>query len=184
MADQNRWRKNIPEDFQGKMADKWDGEIPLKPIFWSTFSIALAVFIAFVFNIWLMDTWDGYRASQVRVSPLAEAQERLVHVDPKLQPSPEAELTEMKEEQEEHMASYGWIDPLERRVHIPVERAMEIVIDEKGTAAPGSIEPAPAPVDVEAAAEMDAGEMAPAADGNSAAAADPASEEHSDAGDH
>lgn len=179
MADQDLWRKNLPEDFQGKMADEWDGEIPLKPIFWSTFSIAVAVFIAFVFNIWLMETWDGYRATSVRVSPLAEAQQRFEHVDPKLQPSPEAELTVMKEEQEEHLESYGWIDPLERRVHIPVDRAMEIVLDEKGdeTDVPQTdmIEPAQdEPVDVEAAAT----ESAAATD------SDEAADDHGNAGDH
>ena len=167
MADQNLWRKNLPEDFQGKMADEWDGEIPLKPIFWSTFAIALSVFIAFVFNIWLMEAWDGYRASKVQLSPLAEAQQRFEHVDPKLQASPEAELIVMKEEQEEQLASYGWIDPIERRVHIPVERAMEIVIDEKGSDVPEpAIEPAQdEPVDVDAATETTA-------------------TDHGDAGDH
>lgn len=182
MADQDLWRKNLQEDledFQGKMADEWDGEIPLKPIFWSTFAIALSVFIAFVFNIWLMDTWDGYRASKVRLSPLAEAQQRYEHVDPKLQPSPEAELIEMKEEQEEHLASYGWIDPLERRVHIPVERAMEIVLDEKGGEAHQVLEPAiepgqDEPVDVEAADEPTTADHGGSGD----------SEDHSGAGDH
>lgn len=174
MADQDLWRKNLPEDFQGKMADEWDGEIPLKPIIWSTVSIAVAVFIAFVFNIWLMEAWDGYRATSVRVSPLAEAQQRFEHVDPKLQPSPEAELIVMQEEQEEHLESYGWIDPLERRVHIPVERAMEIVLDEKGddeaeVPQTDMIEPAQdEPVDVEAAAED----------------SEEAADDHGDAGDH
>ncbi|MDA8015940.1 MAG: hypothetical protein MPN21_00720 [Thermoanaerobaculia bacterium] len=170
MADQDLWRKNLPEDWQGKMADEWDGEIPLKPIFWSTFAVALSVFIAFVLNIWLMEAWDGYRASKVRVSPLAEAQERFEHVDPKLQASPEAELIEMQEQQEEQLASYGWIDPIDRRVHIPVERAMEIVLDEKTSAVAETIEPVEdAPVDVGAAADQES---------------EPAAADHGDAGDH
>lgn len=152
MADQDLWRKDLPDDWQGKMADDWDGEIPMKPILWSTFAIAVAVFVAFVFNLWLMEAWDGYRASSVRQSPVAEAQAPLRHVDPKLQASPEAELEAMNEELEEQLASYGWVDPLERRVHIPVERAMEIVIDQKS--APATIEPTPEePVDVDAATD-------------------------------
>lgn len=167
MADQDLWRKNLPEGWQGKMADDWDGEIPLKPIYWSVFAIALSVLIAFVLNIWFMETWDEGRASKVRVSPLAEAQQRFEHVNPKLQPKPEIELNAMKAEQEEHLASYGWVDPIERRVHIPVERAMEIVLDERGfsVVAGEALEPAPdAPVDVDPA--------------------DAAADEHGDAGDH
>lgn len=179
MADQDLWRKNLPEDWQGKMADRWDGEIPLKPIFWSAFAIVVSVFIAFVFNIWLMGAWDGYRASSVRVSPLAEAQARFQHVDPKLQQSPEAELIVMKEEQKEHLASFGWIDPIEHRVHIPVTRAMEIVLEEKGATAASAgetIEPAQdPPVDVDASASTDAEEHA--ADDHSA-------DGHGTAGDH
>lgn len=149
MSEQDQWRKNLPEDWQGKQADSWDGEVPLKPILWSAGAVAGAVLVAFVFNAWLMNAWDGMRAAKVRQSPLAEARERLVPVSPKLQAHPEAEWSEMKAEHATHLASYGWIDPLEQRVHLPVARAMELVLDEK--AGPGTIEPTPdAPVDVPA----------------------------------
>ena len=152
MSDQDLWRKNLPDDWQGKMADEWDGEIPLKPIFWSAAAVAIAVFVAFVINAWLIGAWDG--AQEVRQSPLVEARERFEHVDPKLQASPEAELTEMKEAEAERMSSYGWVDQLDERIHLPVERAMDLVLADN-VGQPATIEPGQdAPVDIDASGDM------------------------------
>lgn len=170
MADKDLWRKNLPDDWQGKMADTWDGEIPLKPVYWSAAAVAIAVFVAFVFNAWLMDAWVG--TQEVRESPLVEARSRFEHVNPKLQPKPEIELAAMKEAEKEHLASYGWVDELDERVHIPVERAMDIVLADKA-GQPATIEPGQGdPVDIEPT-EADGQATGDDGDGADGAADDP-----------
>jgi hypothetical protein len=82
----------------------------------------------------------------------------------------------MKAELKEHLGSYGWIDPIEQRVYIPVDRAMELVLEQNETA--GSIEPPNAPVAIESAADPATAEDATADPAASDHAADPASGDH------
>lgn len=176
MSDQDQWRKDLPEGWQGKQSETWDGEVPLKPIVWSVVAVAISVLVAFVFNAWLMSTWNDYRAVGVRQSPLVEARERILPVRPKLQQSPEEELIVMKAELKEHLGSYGWIDPIEQRVYIPVDRAMELVLEQNATV--GSIEPPNAPVAIESAEDHTAADPASTDPAASDHAADPAAGDH------
>ncbi|MCG8457518.1 MAG: hypothetical protein MI919_14685 [Holophagales bacterium] len=151
MADQDLWRKNIPADFQGKMADEWDGEIPMKPIVWSTVAIVIAFVIAVIFCYWLMvGPFETMRQAMVKsyVSPMAEANARRLPPTPLLQSKPEAEMDVWLETMEERTSGYGWVDQLDNRVHIPIEKGMELVLADRG-AMPTSVEPATeGPVDV------------------------------------
>lgn len=46
-----------------------------------------------------------------------------------LQRDPAAELAQVLEEQRARLGSYGWIDPEKRILHIPVERAVELLLE-------------------------------------------------------
>ncbi|MEO1082932.1 MAG: hypothetical protein AAFY88_01680 [Acidobacteriota bacterium] len=158
MADRELWRKNLPEDFDGRHADVWDGEVPMKPIIWSTVAIAISVLVAFVFCWGLIVFFEG-NLEEPTLSPIAEANERRLPPQPWVQPKPEVEMDELREQLAERMSGYGWSDQLEGMVHIPVEEAKEIVLASAG-ALPVSVEPAAdQPVDVEAevADEADGG---------------------------
>ena len=151
MADQDLWRKNIPADFQGKMATEWDGEIPMKPIIWSSVAVVIAFLVAVFFCFWLMvGPLETLRQAVVKsyVSPMAEANARRLPPTPLLQSKPEAEMDVWLETMEERTSGYGWVDQLDNRVHIPIEKGMELVLADRG-AMPTSVEPATeGPVDV------------------------------------
>jgi len=51
--------------------------------------------------------------------------------EPRLQIDPEADLQRYREEQIRTLNSYGWASPAEQRVRIPIERAMEMVVQGK-----------------------------------------------------
>lgn len=149
MADRELWRKNLPEDFEGKHGEHWDDEVRMAPIVWSSIAVVIAVAVAFGFCWWLIVVFDDYKG-EPELSPIAEANERRLPPTPWLQPKPEVELDEMREQLAERLAGYGWSDQLEGLVHIPVEEAKEIVLAGAG-APPVAVEPAPEqPVDVEA----------------------------------
>lgn len=126
MADRDLWRKNIPEDFQGKMGENWDDDVLMGPIYWSTIGIAGSVAFAFVLCWFLMPAFD-LTLEETHLSPLAEANERRLPPQPWLQPKPEMEMDAMLEQNAEHLASYGWTDQLTGVVHIPVDRAMDLM---------------------------------------------------------
>ena len=158
MGDHELWRKNIPEDFQGKMGEHWDDEISVAPIVWSSVAIVAAVAAAFVLCWILMGTPlnhipETYWGFETQLSPLAEANRRRLPPTPWLQSSPEMELDAMLEEQTEHNNSYGWNDELNGLVRIPIDQAMDLVAATLEQA-PASVEPTEEePVDVEPAAE-------------------------------
>lgn len=49
--------------------------------------------------------------------------------DPRLQVMPAAELQRIRAEEQEKLTGYGWVEPNAGVVRIPVERAMELVIE-------------------------------------------------------
>ncbi len=48
--------------------------------------------------------------------------------EPRLQVSPEKDLTELEAHQSSRLHSYGWVDRKAGLVHIPIERAMDLLL--------------------------------------------------------
>ena len=46
---------------------------------------------------------------------------------PRLQPNPVADLNKFRLLEEEQLDSYGWVDPQAGKIHIPIERAIDIL---------------------------------------------------------
>jgi hypothetical protein len=66
---------------------------------------------------------------RIPASPLYE--ENQVPPEPRLQVYPQLDLKKLREIEDAHLNSYGWVDRTNGVVHMPIERAMEIVL-EKG----------------------------------------------------
>lgn len=61
--------------------------------------------------------------------PRVEAQERRVPPDPRLQDHPESDLVRMRAEDERVLGSYAWENQGKGTVRVPIERAMEMVLE-------------------------------------------------------
>ncbi|MGH7798106.1 MAG: hypothetical protein ACREQ2_24860 [Candidatus Binatia bacterium] len=72
---------------------------------------------------------------------------------PRLEIQPGRALKAMREQEEAHLRAYGWIDQEKGIVHIPIERAMEILV-KKGL--PARQSKAPATGDGRGAKQVDA----------------------------
>ncbi len=144
------WRKNIPADFDGRQGKDWDDEIDVGIVYKSAAAIVIAVVVAFVF-CWLLI--DGFAAfsEEPEMSPLAEANLRRLPPSPQLQPTPEGELNAMRAEMAVQTEEYGWADQMNRRVHIPVAKAMDMVLAQQPKVvsdkpvSPEPVAPEPAP---------------------------------------
>jgi len=49
---------------------------------------------------------------------------------PHLQDKPRQEYLDYRREQEEQLNSYGWVDREQRVVHIPIARAMDLIVEQ------------------------------------------------------
>jgi hypothetical protein len=69
-------------------------------------------------------------------SPLREA--RVAPPEPRLQTQPAADLEQLRRDEERRLDSYGWIDREHRILRMPIDRAMDLMIQRGG---PGKTPP-------------------------------------------
>lgn len=126
-----------------------------KPVFY--FFLTLGVVILLVaFAMWGMfrhlgsSQYAGHRTT----NPIMTSNEELKEIGgdpansfpmPHLQPDPVADLNKFRISEEEWLNSYGWMDPKQGKVHIPIETAIDIMSaswpqqeEQSGEAMPGS----------------------------------------------
>lgn len=144
MADRDVWRKNIPEDFDGRFGDTFDSEVGVKGVVQITLGILVACALGMAI------TWYMHGRSEAAMerntpaaSPIVEANEQKLPTGPLLQASPEAELEAMQREMSERLHGYGWVSEGAGTVHIPIGKAIDLVVAEYGGA--GSPEAAGSP---------------------------------------
>lgn len=164
MADQHHdslWRKNIPADYDGRHGKEWDDEIDVGIVYKSAVAVVITVAVAFGFCWLLLGGFAAFTDEPV-LSPLAEAQGRHLPPSPRLEADPVHQLTELRTAVAGETQEYGWSDQLSGRVHIPVDKAIDLVLSG------GRLQAAPA---APGTADAVAGEPAAASAGGSPAGA-------------
>lgn len=133
--DRKTWRKNLPEDFDGRFGENWDDEVSIKAVIQVSVGIAAVCAITFVFT-WGMVVWFEGRAdaSQPAPSVIAEADEVRSPPGAPLQAHPEKEMEELRHAMEKRRDGWGWVDEAAGTVHIPVEQAMHLLLQQAGAA--------------------------------------------------
>ena len=99
------------------------------PFYIGLFALGLVLMIALVlpllgWTFWLFEA--AARRADATQSPLAGDQSPPA---PRLQAHPAAELASLRRAEDQRLSSYGWIDPQQRLVHVPIERAIEILAE-------------------------------------------------------
>lgn len=81
------------------------------------------------FVLYFAFSWYSTRllTSQVQPAPLARITQ--VPPAPRLQISPRQNLQTMLAEHNQRLNSYGWVDQTTGTAHIPIERAMDLIIE-------------------------------------------------------
>ena len=128
MADRDVWRKNIPEDFDGRFGKKFDDEVAMGPVVQVTIGVVVACLGGFLI-IWWMMGWnaDKLEAAVPVAAPIDQANEQKLPTGPLLQADPEAELEAMRHEMSARLNGYGWVDQAAGVVHIPVAQAIGLL---------------------------------------------------------
>lgn len=143
-------------------------DVNLRAILWLA---AVVVVLVVVSMIGLDMLWNAYIAQAKEADPVLSPLADLDQTPPlpRLQSSPNVELTEFRAQQEEKVTTYGWVDREKKLVRIPIARAIDLALKN------GLPKPAPQPQAGETPAEETSTEKSPAQD-TSAPAETPAAE--------
>ena len=72
--------------------------------------------------------WRMFKAMEGEPTVSAFAGPRELPPQPRLQTAPVLDLVEIRERELKRLSSYGWADQATGKVHIPIERAMELLV--------------------------------------------------------
>jgi len=104
-------------------------DVSARSMFWSALGLALLVLAGFVVSWAVMKYFVTVQTLGPPASPFDQT--RTLPPAPRLSVNPAEELKEHVEKEREQLESYGWVDRNSGTVHIPIERAMGIML-EKG----------------------------------------------------
>ena len=120
----------------------FDREIALGVLWKSAAALLLTTAVA-MGAMWLM--LRSFSTEAVRQdrppSPLAEANRVSEPPAPRLQEAAEVELGAFRGDQATRLASYGWNDRARGTVHIPIDKAMELLLADAQRLSPGATAP-------------------------------------------
>lgn len=115
-----------PQGAQGERYERRDANIP------ALLKIALAMFVTIVVAMVSMYGIFQYFAKSQQLGPPASPFEsedvRVLPPQPRLQVQPKVDLKTYCQSQSKELNSYGWVDEHNGVVHVPVERAMELIL--------------------------------------------------------
>lgn len=97
------------------------------------FGVSLVVGAILVhFVIWVLYVFYGSLQDRAypRQYPMAQTGAPPLPPAPRLQTQPREELKNMRAEEERQLNSYGWVDGSRGETHIPIDRAMELLLQQ------------------------------------------------------
>lgn len=103
-------------------------DIQLRPILLFGLSLVIAAVVIHLALWWLMRVWtDRPLTPRFQLPPAALTPGPMQ--GPAVQPFPASELEQLLSEQAARTESYGWVDRQSGVVHIPIERAMQLLVE-------------------------------------------------------
>jgi hypothetical protein len=100
----------------------WD----LRYVFWGFVLLTVSVALILTVSWWMFKEFDSWAANRQMGMAHATEQERRPP-EPLLQVSPQDDWTEMLKRERAILDSYRWVDRSKGIVHIPIDRAMELL---------------------------------------------------------
>ena len=103
---------------------------------------------------WLFGVFERQNArKQTQVYPMAVSEQNRLPPAPRFQENPQQELQELRAKQKALLEGYGWVNKEAGVVHMPVERAKQLILESglPATSAPDAAPAADAPAPAAAA---------------------------------
>lgn len=98
-------------------------------VLWSLGILTVLTIVSVFTLLWLFSARD--KVTSVGAMPdVATAEERPVPTGPLLQQLPPLDMKAYKAEALAHLNGYGWIDEASGKVHVPIDRAIEMALEQ------------------------------------------------------
>jgi len=107
----------------------------VSPSYVGLFALGLTLMIALVLPLLGWIFWRFEAAAKRADEPQSPLTRNQTTPPPVLQDDPATDLMLFRREEEQRLSSYGWIDPQQRIVRVPIEQAIEI-LSERGLPEP------------------------------------------------
>jgi hypothetical protein len=115
-----------PEDATREYTDI-DPSIAWKFMIW--LSVAMAISVAIVYSaFWVFESREASASRAAQVFPLAAGQLRTPPA-PALQTQPFKDIYLLRQQEDEKLLGYGWVDKGTGVTHIPIEDAMRLMVE-------------------------------------------------------
>lgn len=111
---------------EGVRHESRDANIPALAAFGG--AIVVTVAIVMLFSMWLFGVLTRVYTAGPAATPFAFS--RPMPPEPRLQPKPEVDLQRYLDEEKNELDTYGWIDRPTGVVRIPIERAMQLLLQQ------------------------------------------------------
>jgi hypothetical protein len=115
-------------------------DLVLRPVVVAGIGLLLVLVLAAaaMFGLYRLLAYQEARLSPP-ANPLAAAEGPRVPPNPRLQVHPLKDLQQLRAEETERLTTYGWVDQGAGTVHIPIDRAIDLLAARGGT--PGATQP-------------------------------------------
>ena len=93
-------------------------------------ALCAAIVATLVICVWVFDAFlSGAATRDVPISLVPGAEKREVPPPPRLQVQPQEDLGQIRADEDAALHGYGWVDRKAGVVRIPIERAMELLVE-------------------------------------------------------
>jgi hypothetical protein len=119
-----------------------DGELNVRLLVWSTAGLLLIIAIAIV-AMWSLGFGikDRLVASDPPPPLLPEARIEHRPPGPNLQVDPRQQLLDLRADEERLLATYGWVDETQGLARVPIDKAMDLLVEQGLPTPPTTPEP-------------------------------------------
>lgn len=102
-----------------------DAEI--RPIVYTGIGLALTALAVGIFVYGIFKYLGGHAIATVQVNPMS-VEDQQIPPAPRLEEHPAIELQQLHAQEDRMLSTYGWVDKKTGVVHIPIDRAMDLML--------------------------------------------------------
>jgi hypothetical protein len=105
-------------------------DVRFVPIIGFGFGLVVSIVLCSVASSWLFKKFFAREAARhPPLSPLVASERPQLPIEPRLEVEPSRQLKDLREHEDHVLHSYGWVDREAGIVRIPVERAIDLLIE-------------------------------------------------------
>ncbi len=99
----------------------------IRPIVYTGIGLALTAVAVGIFVYGIFKYLGGHAIATIQVNPMS-VEDQQIPPAPRLEEHPAIELRQLHAQEDQMLSTYGWVDKKTGVVHIPIDRAMDLML--------------------------------------------------------